>query len=217
MVNYVYSMKIFAHRGWSSGENENTIFAFKRAIEAGLSGVEFDIRYGPNGKTIVLSHNLTVNLLSLTLADACKFLQSTNLELLIEFKEYSNDLYAQTVMTLEQYGLSERATLFAFADVAKYFPWDNRGSTMLGIVAPYPQEIKKYIDIYNPNMVLMGWGNTIERFLFKLVWQTFSLKRIFKKYYKVQFIIGVAYREEDKRWLSMQAGLYGMTADMPLL
>jgi glycerophosphoryl diester phosphodiesterase len=82
-------MKTFAHRGWSAGEGENTIEAFKKSAQAGIDGVEFDVRYGTDGTTIVVTHNKPRVEGLLTLEEAAKYLQTTNLELLIEFKLYS--------------------------------------------------------------------------------------------------------------------------------
>lgn len=210
-------MKSFAHRGWAAGIEENTISAFKKSIEAGMEGVEFDVRYGADGRTVVLSHDKTSDTAALTLDDALEFLATTNLELLIELKEYTDDLYVLVVQHLRKYNLVARTTLFAFPKEAKLFPWSTRHDVNLGIIAEYPQDIKKYIKAYNPDMVLLGWGTKKERLQFKTAWTFLSPKKVFAKYSPVKFVIGVAYNEKDKAWLSKQRGLYGLTGDMPLL
>lgn len=209
-------MKIFAHRGWSAGFGENTIAAFKKSIEAGIDGVEFDVRYGADGKTEVLSHDKTRDSATLTLDEALRYLQPTNLEFLIEFKEYSDEFYALVVECLRKYNLVGRTTIFAFPKEAKHFPWADRKDIKLGIIAPYPKDIKKYITTYNPDMILLGWGNKRERLKFKLAWAVLSLAKTFARYPSVKFSIGVAYGDMDKQWLAHQKGLYGITADLPL-
>lgn len=209
-------MKTFAHRGWSAGEEENTLSAFEKSVASGLDGAEFDVRLSADGRSIILSHDRTNDNSVLRLDDTLKYLKETEMELFIEVKEYSEKLFELLVEHLRQYGLVERATIFGFPKDAKLFPWTTRQDIKLGIIAPYPQDIRKYIETYNPEMVLLGWGNKKERLQFKIAWTFLSLKRIFTKYPLVKFVIGVAYTEKDKQWLSRQFGLYGITADLPL-
>ncbi|PIQ35720.1 MAG: hypothetical protein COV32_00600 [Candidatus Yonathbacteria bacterium CG10_big_fil_rev_8_21_14_0_10_43_136] len=54
-------MKIFTHRGWSAGNNENTLRAFKKSVTYGADGVEFDIRYGVDKKTFICAHDQVLN------------------------------------------------------------------------------------------------------------------------------------------------------------
>ncbi|KKW08073.1 MAG: Glycerophosphoryl diester phosphodiesterase [Parcubacteria group bacterium GW2011_GWA2_49_16] len=209
-------MKIFSHRGLAAGEDENTLLAFKKSVELRLDGVEFDIRYGVDGETVICAHDKVVGNTAPMLAEAFQYLASTNLELLIEFKEYSDDFYAKVVEQIRQYNLVSRTTIFGFYSEAKQFPWATRQDIKLGIIAEYPQHLKKYIVLYNPDMVLLGWGNKKQRLQFKTVWAVLSLAKTFAKYPTVKFVIGVAYTKDDGHWLSKQAGLYGITADMPL-
>jgi len=209
-------MKKFAHRGWAAGEHENTLEAFQRSAEAGLHGIEFDVRYGLDGRSVVVSHDPAQDGSSLLLEHALEYLQTTNLELLIELKEHHDDLYASVVQSLRQYDLVGRASIFAFPEIASKFPWGKREDIKLGIIAPYPQDIRKNIERHAPDAVLLGWGNKKERSMFKVFWRIFSLSRIFAKYPAVRFIVGVAYTEMDTRFLSRQTGLHGFTADMPL-
>ena len=53
-------MQIFAHRGFSSQYPENTMTAFRKALEVGAAGIEFDARMTQDGKLIVM-HDPTVD------------------------------------------------------------------------------------------------------------------------------------------------------------
>ena len=53
-------MLVFAHRGASGGAPENTMAAFKQAIEKGSDGVELDIHLTADGKVVVI-HDATVD------------------------------------------------------------------------------------------------------------------------------------------------------------
>jgi len=212
----VTSMKIFAHRGWAEGEGENTLLAFKKSVKERVDGVEFDVRYGVDGKSVVVSHDRVDGDSPLALDDALQYLRSSNLELLIELKEYSDDFFVLITQHLRRYNLVGKTTIFAFPGIAELFPWTLRHDIRLGIIAPYPKDIKKYVEKHKPNTVLLGWGNNKERLIFKIFWKFFSLGNIFLKYPSIKFIVGVAYREKDRHWLSKHAGIYGATADMPL-
>jgi len=53
-------MQIFAHRGFSSQYPENTMTAFRKALEAGADGIELDARLTIDGQ-IVIMHDPTVD------------------------------------------------------------------------------------------------------------------------------------------------------------
>ena len=206
-------MKIFAHRGWSAGEVENTLAGFKKSAEAGLDGVELDVRFDSTGKNVILSHDYTEKDGVLTFEEALQFLQNTKLELLIEFKEYTPDFFDKVVSLLVKYGMADRSTIFAFSERACNFPWDKTRTVALGIISRYPHHIKKDILKYRPDMVLFGWGNKIERFIIKTYWNMYPLVWLLRKYPHIKFVIGVAYGQRDIGWLSKQKGLYGATGD----
>ena len=41
--------KVFAHRGFSGRYPENTLLAFRKAIEAGCDGIELDVHLSKDG------------------------------------------------------------------------------------------------------------------------------------------------------------------------
>ena len=47
-------MKIFAHRGYSGKYPENTILAFKKALDIGVDGIELDVHKTKDGKLVVI-------------------------------------------------------------------------------------------------------------------------------------------------------------------
>ena len=44
---------IYAHRGLHVSERENTVEAFRGAVELGVDGIEFDVRRTPDGRLVV--------------------------------------------------------------------------------------------------------------------------------------------------------------------
>jgi hypothetical protein len=205
-------MKLFAHRGWSAGAEENTISAFKKSAERNIDGIEFDIRFGV-GKIIVVTHNLARDADTLTFDEALVYLSTTKLELLIECKEYSDEFYTAVIETLFRYNIIERTTLFAFPEIASKFPWNKPRSVRLGIIVPMPWDLAKSLYFYKPDMVLLGWGNRKERFAFKTFWLFRLLSRVIATHNTVRFVVGVAYSKSDVTWLAKQSGLYGYTIE----
>ena len=51
-------MKILAHRGYSSIYPENTMLAFRKALEFGADGIEFDVQLTQDDQVVVI-HDLT--------------------------------------------------------------------------------------------------------------------------------------------------------------
>ena len=47
-------MKIFAHRGYSGKYPENTILAFKKALDIGVYGIELDVHKSKDGHLVVI-------------------------------------------------------------------------------------------------------------------------------------------------------------------
>ncbi|MBN2781577.1 MAG: hypothetical protein JXR21_06405, partial [Candidatus Marinimicrobia bacterium] len=55
--------RIIAHRGFSSAAPENTLTAFKKAIESGADYFELDVHQSRDGKLVVI-HDGTVDRVS---------------------------------------------------------------------------------------------------------------------------------------------------------
>ena len=47
-------MKIIAHRGWSGKYPENTMLAFKSAVDAGCDGIELDVHLSRDGEVMII-------------------------------------------------------------------------------------------------------------------------------------------------------------------
>ena len=53
-------MKVYAHRGYSGKYPENTMLAFRKAIEAGAQGIELDVHFTKD-KEVVIIHDETID------------------------------------------------------------------------------------------------------------------------------------------------------------
>lgn len=61
------TMKVLAHRGFSGNYPENTMLAFRKAIEAGADGIELDIHESRDGQLVIIHDE---NLIRTTGTDA---------------------------------------------------------------------------------------------------------------------------------------------------
>jgi hypothetical protein len=213
---------IYAHRGWSTGcgddWTENSIEAFiKSSATKNIDGVEIDIRFDKDSEDIVLSHDpIEPTKRYTTLDTALNYITQQNWQILIEFKEYSPEMFLDVVNLLKKYNLVNSALLFGFSSVVREFPWQQNHGVKLGIIVEYPWKISDMINKYNPQVLLTGWDDRYwTSIAFRLFWSIFSLKRASQKN-NVDIICGVASTKDEANWLSKQ-GITGYTADMPLL
>jgi len=207
--------KIIAHRGWAKGNGENTISAFKKAVSGEMHGVEFDIRRQAGGDEIIVSHDFTADTEVLTFKEALEYLKDKNMELFIEFKEYSDKLFDEIIDILELHDLKDRSVLFGFWKVASQFPFNDRRGFKLGIIS-YPWNIGKDILRFDPDFIMMGYTSFLTKISFRLYWKIFSLSSVFRKYSDKKFVVGVIRSEEEREWILRGEGLYAVTVDNPL-
>jgi glycerophosphoryl diester phosphodiesterase len=87
---------IIAHRGSSAHAPENTFAAFKRAIDEGADGIEFDVRLSKNGVPVVF-HDRTLSRTALRDGEVAKY---TAAELShIDNGSWFNDAYPKRART----------------------------------------------------------------------------------------------------------------------
>ena len=197
-------MKLFAHRGWCAGADENTLAAFTRAAgQAGISGIELDVRRAPDGKSLLVCHDPPrLGAPTLTLDAALEFLSGTNLELFVELKEPG---IAQPVIDrLVATKVAERSVVFAFAPVARAFPWNAARPVRLGIIVLYPWGLGRAMHAYAPDVLFLGWDHRAwTRAAFRAWWSMFSLAQLGRRH-RVPVVIGIVQRAVDLDWLRRQ-------------
>jgi hypothetical protein len=209
-------MRLIAHRGWAAGADENSLAAFARAArDDAVSGVEFDVCRAADARTVVVSHDPplhTQNLL--TLDAALSFLSGTDLELFVEIKE--EGLALAVIEKLISNKVAERSVVFAFAAVARYFPWEATRRVRQGVIVMCPWNVDRFVSRHAPDVLLLGWdARGWTRIAFRTWWSLFSLERLARRH-QVPLVVGVAQRMGDLHWLSRQH-LYGAVADINLI
>ncbi|HEV2957942.1 MAG TPA: glycerophosphodiester phosphodiesterase [Xanthobacteraceae bacterium] len=205
-------MKLFAHRGWRAGADENTLAAFARAAgEAGIAGVELDVRRAPDGSALLVCHDPPrAGAPTLTFDAALEFLSGTDLELFVELKE--RDIAPLVIDRLVAAKMAERSVVFAFAPVARGFAWNGARPVRLGIIEVFPWKVPRAMRAYAPDVLFLGWDHRAwTRAAFRAWWSVFSLARLGWRL-KVPIVVGIVQRAADLDWLRRQ-GVHAAVTD----
>jgi hypothetical protein len=206
-------VKLFAHRGWCAGADENTLAAFTRAAgQAGIAGIELDVRRAPDGHTLLVCHDPPQpGATTLTLDAALEFLSTTNLELFVELKE--SDLAPTVINRLITAKMAERSVVFAFPPVARAFPWTQTRVVRLGIIEVFPWKLNGAMRDYAPDMLFLGWDDRAwTRATFRAWWSVASLARLSERH-RVPVVAGIVQRAADIDWLRRQ-GVHAAVTDL---
>ena len=93
-------MKVFAHRGFSGAYPENTMLAFRKAIEAGADGIELDIHESLDGQLVIIHDE---NLVRTTGIDA--LVSDLPLKDLVRIKasKTKNDAFETSLPSFEEF------------------------------------------------------------------------------------------------------------------
>jgi glycerophosphoryl diester phosphodiesterase len=204
-------VKLFAHRGWCAGADENTLAAFTRAADqAGIAGVELDVRRGSDGTLLVCHDPPRAGADTLSLDAALAFLSGTNLELFVELKE--RDIAALVIERLVAAKMAERSVIFAFPPVAHAFPWNEVRPVRLGVIEVFPWKLARAMRAYAPDMLFVGWDERAwTRTAFRAWWSVASLARLAERH-GVPVAVGIVQRAADLDWLRRQ-GVHAVVTD----
>lgn len=143
----------FAHRGFRGKYPENTRLAFKKAIEAGVSGIEFDIHLTNDGE-IVIIHDESLE-------------RTTNGSGLIKDKSLKQLKELNAAKLFPQYEKEEILTLREYFDLAKdweiitnielktsIIDYENIEKMTYDLIKEYGMEEKIIISSFNHNSLI---------------------------------------------------------------
>jgi len=205
-------MKLIAHRGWAAGAAENTLAAFTRAAsDRRISGVEFDVSSTGAGALAVSHDPPRDGGNALALDAALAFLAPTSLDLYVEIKKPG--LAARVIDRLVAAGVADRSVVFAFAPIARSFPWPGSRPVRLGMIVLFPWQIDGVMRTYAPDVLFLGWDyRPWTGTAFRGWWSIASLERCARRC-GVPVVVGIVHRRRDLAWLERQ-GVDGAIADI---
>lgn len=100
--------KNFAHRGFSGKYPENTMLAFKKAIEAGADGIELDVQLTKDGEVVII-HDETID-------------RTTNGKgLVVEYTYEELAKFDASYIFIDKYGFNKIPTLREYFELVKDF------------------------------------------------------------------------------------------------
>lgn len=113
---------IISHRGRKTGEKENSLSSFEKAIKLGAEGIECDLRLNPDNE-VVVSHDKildsdTTNKL-LALDELFDYIKSKNKPFFLEVKSSSSILVEKIIEKIEKENLWELVHIIGFAFLIK--------------------------------------------------------------------------------------------------
>jgi len=212
-------MLLIAHRGFSEGEDENTLAALERAAaDKRIGGVELDIRMAADGSDVVLRHDPFTGAAgeadALSLDEALAFAKPHGWEVLLECKEFDVALYKRVRELVARHAFADNVVLFGFKDVAARFPWSEARPFRFGVIEEYPWRIAGTVAAFRPDMLLMGWADTRTRLAVQAWWSAFSLRRLAATMPGTAIVMGVAQNESHVEWFRRHGVLHAATIDL---
>ena len=109
---------IISHRGRKTGERENSLASFEKAIEIGAEGIECDLRLNPDNEVVVshdkiLASDTTDKLL--TLNELFEYIKSKKKPFFLEVKSSSPILAEKIIRKIEKENLWEIVHVIGFS------------------------------------------------------------------------------------------------------
>ena len=211
---------IISHRGRKTGEKENSLASFKKAIELGAEGIECDLRLSPDNE-VVVSHDKilasdTTNKL-LTLDALFDYIKSKKKPFFLEVKSSSPILVEKIIKKIEKENLWDMVHIIGFSTVIKSGLTAQKKYPKLRVMPFVNFPPLSFIKIPQKSYGLfLGWIDSWRgsQFLFqKLIPQT-RLNNIVKLYQKNGFKVmgGVINNAEGIKYFK-NAGITDIVTD----
>ncbi len=137
----------FAHRGFTRAAPENSLAAFKAAMELGVDGIEFDVRTCKSGEVVVF-HDPTLA----RMTDGRGFVKNKTLAELKRLRLRSdNPELDERIPTLEELVETVRGRLLLNVEIkTKGLPKDHIENKVVEILRSYGLEYQTIISSFNP-------------------------------------------------------------------
>lgn len=139
--------KIIGHRGGVKGYPENTLSAFKKAVEVGADGVEFDVQLTKDGEVVVIHDELINRTMNQT-----GFVKDYTLSELKEMEirdPKSNNLVNQKIPTLQEVLEVVQDLEIINIELKNFLEYPDLETKILKIIKEFQIKDKVIISSYN--------------------------------------------------------------------
>ena len=146
--------KNIAHRGFKGKYPENTLLSFKKAIEVGVDGIEFDVQFTKD-KEVVIIHDETID----RTTEGKGFVKDYTLSELKKFnasKCFENEFGFNAIPTLEEYFiLVANEDLISNIELKNsIFLYDGMEEKVCDLISKYNMESKVLISSFNHHSIM---------------------------------------------------------------
>jgi len=139
--------KIIGHRGGAAGYPENTLIAFKKAVELGADGVEFDVQLTKDGEVVVIHDELIDRTMTGSGLVGDHTLQELKEMSAGEF--YSADFKEEKIPTLREVLEVVRELEIINIELKNYLPYPKLEEKVLELVDEFEIREKVIISSFN--------------------------------------------------------------------
>ncbi|RMD93302.1 MAG: glycerophosphodiester phosphodiesterase [Calditrichaeota bacterium] len=140
----------FAHRGFTAEAPENSLAAFKAAMDLGVDGIEFDVRTCRSGELVVF-HDPTLS----RMTNGRGFVKNKTLEELKQLRlKNKRDLTVETIPTLEEVLDLVQGKLILNVEIKnKGLPKDHIEQKVVDVLQRYGLKYKTILSSFNPIVI----------------------------------------------------------------
>ncbi len=216
---------IISHRGRKTGERENSIAAFEKALKMGAEGIECDARLLPDGE-VIISHDkiykfdpdkIGVDDQDLSLDQLFQFINSRKVPFFIELKNSSPVLVERLADVIKKKNLWDLVHLIGFSIMIKSALKAQKKYPKLKVMPflnfPLLSFIKPPKKSYG---IFLGWIDQWRgsQFAFQKIISQERLKKLKKLYEKngLKVMAGVKNSEEGLKYFK-EAGITDIVTD----
>ncbi|MBI2031728.1 MAG: glycerophosphodiester phosphodiesterase [Candidatus Levybacteria bacterium] len=209
---------VISHRGKGTGEKENSIAAFEKALKMGAGGIECDARVAFNNQVVITHDKVSKNEKNLlTLREFLTFAKKTKASFFIELKNSSPILAEKITEEIQKENLWDKVHLIGFSIMIKSALKLQNKYPKLRVIPFVNVPILSFIKIPSRSYGLfLGWIEQWRgsRFLFQNLIRPGILKKLRRRYEENGFkvIAGVI---NDKKGLQYfkNAGITDIVTD----
>jgi glycerophosphoryl diester phosphodiesterase len=139
--------KIIGHRGGVDGYPENTLANFKKAVELGADGVEFDVQLSKDGQIVVIHDELIDRTMSGT--GLVKDHTLAELQEMSVTKNFGPEFKTERIPTLQEVLTVVKDLEFINIELKNFLPYHNLEEKVLAVVAEFNLQAKTILSSFN--------------------------------------------------------------------
>lgn len=176
---------IISHRGRKTGEKENSLASFEKAIELGAGGIECDARLSSENIVVISHDKVSEGENVLTLSELFDYIKKKKMPFFVEIKSSSPILVEKIIKKIEKENLWDLVHIIGFSIVIKSALKAQNKYPKLRVMPFVNLPILSFVKIPQKSYGLfLGWIDQWRgsQFIFKTLLPPQLLKKLVKSY-----------------------------------